>query len=97
MKLHKKFYFVTFYDTGQTAQAIRRSLLVREVWGFKSSATRCQRITAAATLEVWALVQSGGDGYRPLVTPQRVISEHNDFFIWLFMISCYTLDPSEEK
>jgi len=33
MKLYKKFYFVAFYDTSQTAQAVRHSLPVREVWG----------------------------------------------------------------
>jgi len=33
MKLCKKFYFVAFYDTGQMAQVVRSSLLVR---GFKS-------------------------------------------------------------
>jgi len=34
-------------------------------------------------LEVWALVQSRGDGYRSLVTPERVLSEYNEDLIFL--------------
>jgi len=35
-------------------------------------------------LEVWALAQSCGDGHRSLVTPERVLSEYNEDFIFLF-------------
>jgi len=56
MKRHKIFYFVAFYDTGQMAQVVRRSLLVREVWDSNpepiKSPARCQRLATAATLEV---------------------------------------------
>jgi len=53
------------------SEVVRRSLLVREVWGsypepIKSS-TRCQRLATPATFEVWALAQSRGDGHRSLV------------------------------
>jgi len=42
------------------------------------SPTRCQRLATAATLEVWVLAKSGGDGNRLLVTPERVLSEYNE-------------------
>jgi len=33
--------------------------------------------------DVWALAQSCGDGYRLLVTPERVLSEYNGGFDFL--------------
>jgi len=35
---------------------------------------------------VWSLVQSRGVGHRSLVTPERVLSEYNEDFI--FIIIC---------
>jgi len=69
-------------------KVVRRSLLVREVWGSYSesikSPTRCQRLATAATFEVWTLAQSRGDGHRSLVTPERILSEYNeDLTFWL--------------
>jgi len=34
------------------------------------------RFATVATLIVWALEQSRGDGHRSLVTPERVLSEY---------------------
>jgi len=39
-----------------------------------------------ATLIVWALAQSRGDGHRSLVTPERVLSEYNEDLIFFFLI-----------
>jgi len=65
---------------------VRRSLLVREVWGSNpepiKSPTRCQRLATVATLIAWALAQSRGYGYRSLVTPERVLSEYNENLIF---------------
>jgi len=65
---------------------VRRSLLVREVWGSNpepmKSPTRCQRLATVATLIVWALAQSREDGHRSLVTPERVLSEYNEDLIF---------------
>jgi len=51
------------FFTGQTAQVVRRLLLVREVWGSNlepiKSPTRCQRLATAATLMCW------GPGAKP--------------------------------
>jgi len=50
---------------------------VREVFSSNlepiKSPTRCQRLAIAATLEVWALAQSRGDGHHSLVTPKRIV------------------------
>jgi len=43
---------------------------VREVWG-----SRCQRLATVATLIVWALAQSRGDGHRSIVTPKKEYNE----------------------
>jgi len=56
------------------------------VWGsipepIKSS-IRCQQFAIAATLTVWALAQSRGDGHRSLVTPKRVLCEYNKHLIF---------------
>jgi len=40
-------------------------------------------MTRHATFEVWALVQSRGDGHRSLVTLERVLSEYNEDLIFL--------------
>jgi len=45
------------------------------------SPIRCQRFATVATLIVWALAQSRGDGHRSLVTPERVLSEYNEDLI----------------
>jgi len=37
-----------------------------------------------ATLIVWALAQSRGDGHRSLVTPKRELSEYNEDLIMIF-------------
>jgi len=84
------------------AQVARRSLLVREVCGSNLepiSHTLSTTRHDSATLEVWVLAQSGENGYRSLVTLERVLSEYNEdlIFFWLFMKSCYTHDSSEEK
>jgi len=72
-----KFKSLCCIYTGQIAQVIRRSLLVRELWGSNpeliKSPTCCQRLATVATLIVWALVQSRGDGRHPLVTPEKGI------------------------
>jgi len=31
----------------------------------------------SCNLDVWALMQSRGDGHRSLVTPKRILSDHN--------------------
>jgi len=71
--------------TGQKAQVVRRSLLVREVRGsypeLIKSPTRCQRFVTAATFEAWALAQSRGDGHRSLVTPESLLSEYSEDLI----------------
>jgi len=62
--------------------------LVRDVWGSNpepiKSPTRCQRLATVATLIVWDLAQSRGDGHRSLVAPERVLSEYNKdlIFFW---------------
>jgi len=37
-------------------------------------------------LMVWALAQSCGNGYRSLVTLERVLSEYNEDFIFILEI-----------
>jgi len=68
---------------------VRRSLLVREVWGLSPESikytTRCQGLATVASLIVWALAQSRRDGHRSLVTPDRVLSEYNEDLIFLFL------------
>jgi len=72
------------------AQAVRRSLLVWEVWGSYpesiKSPTRCQRLATAATFKVWTLAHSREEGHRSLVTPERVLSEYNEELIYFFLI-----------
>jgi len=67
------------------AYVVRRSFLVREVWGSNpvpiKSLTRCQRLATAATFEVWALAQSRGDGHRSLLTPEKVLSDNKEDLI----------------
>jgi len=41
-----------------------------------------RRSLLVPTLIVWALAQSRGDGYRSLVTPERVLSEYNEDLIF---------------
>jgi len=64
------------------------------VWGSNpepiKSLTCCQRLAIAATLIVWTLGQSRGDGHRSLVTPERVLSEYNEDLSF-FSICCYCL------
>jgi len=49
------------------------------------SPTHCQRLATAATLFLWALAQSRGDGHCSLVTPERVLGEYNeDLIFFLF-------------
>jgi len=82
------------------AQVVRRSLLVREVWGLNhepiKSPTRCQRLVTAANFEVWSLVQNREDGHRSLVTPERVLSEYNEncisFLFIYFFVNCHKTD-----
>jgi len=66
---------------------VRRLLLVGEVWGSNperiKSPTRCQRLTTAATLIVWALAQSRGVRHCSLVIPERVLNEYNKHLIFL--------------
>jgi len=56
-----QFKRATFATTGQIAQVVRRSLLVREIWGLNpepiKSPIRCQQLATVATLIVWALAQ----------------------------------------
>jgi len=49
------------------------------------SPIRCQRVATVATLIVWALAQSRGDGYRSLVTLERVLSEYNEDLIFFYV------------
>jgi len=45
-------------------------------------------------LIVWALAQSYGDGHRSLVTPQKVLSEYNEdflFLIWWIIVDNWSL------
>jgi len=77
---------VAYSVTGQIAQVVRRSLLVREVWDSNpeliKSPTCCQRLAIVATLIVWALAQSRGDEHRSLMTPGRVLSQYNENLIF---------------
>jgi len=41
-------------------------------------------------LIVWSLAQSRGDGHRPLVTLERVLSEYNEDLIFLFFFEIRT-------
>jgi len=34
-------------------------------------------------IDVWTLAQSRGDGHRSLVTPKRVLNEHNEDLMFL--------------
>jgi len=61
------------------AQVVRRLLL-------KSQADQISHMLPATrhryNLDVWALVQSRGDGHRTLVTPERALSDYNEDFIF---------------
>jgi len=81
---------------------LRRSLLVREVWGsnlepIKSPIIRCQRLATVVTLIVWAMAQSRGDGHRSLVSPERVLSEYNEDLIFLILRAQMEADTSGRK
>jgi len=81
---------VTFFATaGLQNFLVRRSLLVREVWGSNpepiKSPTLCQRFATVATLIVWTLAQSRRDGHRSLVTPERILSEYNDLIFFEYI------------
>jgi len=64
------------FNTGQMAQVVKLK-----------SPTRCQRLATVATLIVWALAQSRGEGHRSLVTPERVLSEYNEDLIFLMIFN----------
>jgi len=86
---------------------VKRLLLV---WGFKSTTDQISHALPAThhryNLEVWALVQSCGDGDRLLVTPKRIASVtedlilcvcvHRQFGVYLsfsFVLICDNLYP----
>jgi len=75
-------------STGQMMLVVRHSLQVQEAWGSNSETIKslisCQCLATAATLIVWALSQSLGDGHRSLVTLEGVLSEYNEDLIILF-------------
>jgi len=70
------------FTTDLITKVVRRSLLVREVWGAYFapiiSPTRCQRLTTFR-----------GDGHRSLVTPERVLSEYNEDLIYFWFEYVY--------
>jgi len=42
-------------------------------------------------LIVWALAQNCGDGHRSLVTPERVLSEHNEDLFFFHRMNVTTV------
>jgi len=81
----------------QMALVVRRSLLVRTVWGSNPEQNLPHVANNSPLLQPWwvgpgALAQCRRDGNRSIVTPERVLSEYNEDLIFFWFHKTSTIE-----